>query len=92
MYVSVRYVDVKGAIVGFKLDAKGDVGRRIGVWSSEGVHPRDFYLLEGCASVVAIVNRDSNNLVLVRRDRMTGMLGERVAAVRVLTPTSVVQY
>lgn len=101
LYASVRFPDeTMGKIVGFTLDPiSGDVTGKLGEWSSHGVHPRDFNIIENvqdgmaCVSFIVIVNRDSNNLVLVKRDALTGMLSEQPSyRTYVRTPTSVVQY
>lgn len=100
LYASVRFPDSDlGRIVGYRLDSKtGEIQAQIGVWSSFGVHPRDLYIIEkvsyrqSCVSLVAIVNRDTDNLVLVERDRGSGMLRRNPAfSVNVTTPTSVIQ-
>lgn len=101
LYVSVRLPDKSmGKIVGFSLDPNtGDVTGKLGEWSSHGVHPRDFYIIENvqdgmiCVSFLVIVNRDSDNLVLVKRDILTGLLSDQPSYMTyVRTPTSVVQY
>lgn len=86
-----------GKIVGFKLDSKGDIVSKIGEWSSYGVHPRDFIIVERvrvggmCKSFLAITNRDSDNLVLVERDVATGLLltANQRFTYAINTPTSV---
>ncbi|PXF49931.1 6-phosphogluconolactonase [Gracilariopsis chorda] len=101
LYASVRFPDTElGEIVGYRLDSRtGDIQAKIGVWSSFGVHARDFYVIEkavyrhSCVSIIAIVNRDTDNLVLVERDRGSGMLRRSPTfSVNVTTPTSVIQY
>lgn len=96
LYASVRFPDTaKGKIVGFSLASDGKILRKIGEWTSHGVHPRDFFIVEkgpGCKSYLAMVNRDSDNLVLVERNTRSGMLSAKVAhELEVFTPTSVVQ-
>lgn len=100
LYASLRYPGEKmGKIVGFAVKENGDLGKRIGVWESQGVHPRDFYLVENvregeeCSSFLAVVNRDSNNLVFIRRNVVNGSLDNMAAVSMVVnTPTSVLQY
>lgn len=96
LYASVRFPDTtEGKIVGFMLEKDGKIGRKIGEWTSHGVHPRDFFIVEkgpGCKSYVAIVNRDSDNLVFVERNTKSGKLSSKVAhELKVYTPTSVLQ-
>ncbi|CAN8075570.1 unnamed protein product [Agarophyton chilense] len=82
LYVSVRYPGTtNGYIAGYGLDSRtGDIQAQIGMWDSFGVHPRDFYVIERavfegrCISFVAVVHRDSDNPVLIERDRGSGML------------------
>lgn len=101
LYASVRFPDeTLGKIVGFSLDpVTGDVTGKLGEWSSHGVHPRDFNIIENaqedmdCVSFITIVNRDSDNIVLVKRDPLTGMLSDEPSyETFVKTPTSVVEY
>ncbi|KAI0564146.1 Lactonase [Gracilaria domingensis] len=101
LYVSVRFPDTElGKIVAYRLDARtGDIHARLGEWSSFGVHPRDFFVIENvsyrnaCVSFVAIVNRDTDNLVFVERERGSGMLRSYVSlSANVTTPTSVLQF
>lgn len=99
LYVSVRIRGKTGRIVGFELDQNdGRVKRRIGVWSSGGEHPRDFYLVESileegkCRSFLAVANRDSSNLVLIQRDRHNGELKGVKHELEIQSPTSVLQY
>lgn len=98
VYASVRYPgEIQGKIVGFKLNAKsGNIVEKVGEFSSEGVHPRDFYVVDKvfdgyqCRSFVAVVNRDTDDLVLIERDMNTGTLGDVRHRMAVTTPTSVI--
>ncbi|KAI0566096.1 WD40/YVTN repeat-like containing protein [Gracilaria domingensis] len=99
LYVSVRYPGTTdGAIVGYRLSRRtGDILYKIGTWSTFGVHPRDFNLIESarfrdrCVSFAAAVHRDSDSLVLIERSRWTGRLKPYPAmTLNVSTPTSVV--
>lgn len=85
-----------GKIAAFELDSNGMIIRKVGEWSSEGIRPRDFFLVDRvkvgrkCRNFVAIVNRYSDHLVLVRRNKKTGALVGGIAfEERVDTPTSV---
>ncbi|KAI0567542.1 Lactonase 7-bladed beta-propeller [Gracilaria domingensis] len=99
LYVSVRYPGTEnGYIAGYRLnDRTGDIQAKIGMWDAFGVHPRDFYVIERagfegrCISFVAVVHRDTDNLVLIERDRGSGMLMDRPAMeLNVSSPTSVI--
>ncbi len=95
LYASVRRPDKElGAIVGFAL-RNGAIVRNIGVWSSHGVHPRDFNIVENgpdCKSFVAITNMNSDNLVFVERNKKNGLLSRTpYAQMTVYTPTSVLE-
>lgn len=101
LYTSVRFPENKvGKIVAFSLDAStGNITGKLGEWSSHGVHPRDIYLIEEvqdedeCSSFLAIVNRDTDNIALVRRDMETGKLTDHATAnMTVRSPTSVLEY
>lgn len=81
LYASIRNtVGRIGNIVGYRLDKHGDILGRIGLFSSGGVHPRDFFIVEdvkvgsACQSFLAVVNMESNNLVLIRRNVVNGKL------------------
>lgn len=99
LYVSVRpdsrEVKRTGVIVGFKLDARGNILHKIGGWSSLGVHPRDFNIVENvsafgqCKSYLVVANRDSNNVVFLERDRETGLLLQSNLTLFVTSPASV---
>lgn len=94
LYVSVRKPDMEsGLIVGYALSASGEIGEKIGSWSSMGAHPRDFYLLDNgvsCKSFLVIANMNTNNVVFVERSKKTGELASKpYAAIRIDTPTSV---
>eukprot|EP00171_Calliarthron_tuberculosum_P017687 IDg17687t1 len=96
LYASVRpRSPALGYIIGFALRADGAILRRIGIWSSQGVHPRDFIIIErapDCASYIAVANRDSNHIVLIARNRVTGALGSRaVYTFPVRTPVTVLE-
>eukprot|EP00737_Agarophyton_chilense_P003202 gb/GEZJ01003721.1/.p1 GENE.gb/GEZJ01003721.1/~~gb/GEZJ01003721.1/.p1 ORF type:complete len:397 (-),score=30.38 gb/GEZJ01003721.1/:255-1445(-) len=99
LYVSVRYPGTTdGAVVGYRLQRRtGDILYKIGMWSTFGVHPRDFNLIEGvrfkgrCTSFIAAVHRDSDSLVLIEREKKWGTLRPYPAmTLNVSTPTSVV--
>lgn len=101
LYTSVRFPETTfGKIVAFSLNpSTGDIHEKIGEWSSQGVHPRDFYIIEQarflgkCSSFLAIANRDTANVALVERDIDTGKLMDEAAAnMTVLLPTSVLEY
>lgn len=100
LYASVRYPDeIPGVIVAYRLDVDtGDILEKVGAYSSLGVHPRDFFLVEGfsegedCVSFLAIANRDSDSVVLVKRDMSTGELASEASyELAVSTPMSVLQ-
>lgn len=96
LYASLRREGTQfGNISGWRLDRFGNIRRRVGVFSSGGVHPRDFFIVENapdCRSYIAVVNRDSNNLLLFRRSRRTGMIASLPSfKLMVKTPTSVLQ-
>lgn len=95
LYASVRRPDKElGGIVGFALK-NGAISSKIGVWSSHGVHPRDFNIVENgpeCKSFLAITNMNSDNLVFVQRNKMTGVLySTPYAEMTLYTPTSVLE-
>lgn len=99
LYVSVRYPGTtNGLIAGYRLNPQtGDIEAKLGMWNAFGVHPRDFYVIEKagfegrCVSFVAVVHRDSDNLVLIERDRGSGMLRDYPALQHnISSPTSVV--
>lgn len=94
LYASTRLPGTEnGKITVFKLGTDGSIGDRIGVYSTGGVHPRDFYIIEkapDCKSYVAVVNRDSDNLLLFERDTKYGNIKPNVAfSLDVKTPTNV---
>lgn len=94
LYASVRLPDTEyGKIVVFRLNRHGAIGRRVGIYSSQGVHPRDLSIIErapDCKSYIAVVNRDSDNLLLMERNRYTGAISADVRyKLAVNTPTSV---
>lgn len=103
LYVSVRRdsreTPLHGRIVAFSLNAKsGTIVKKVGEWSSLGVHPRDFNIVENvrvkgsCRSYVIVANRDSNNVVFLRRFRKTGKLGKPNMTLRSIgNPSSVLQ-
>lgn len=99
LYVSVRYPGTtNGLIAGYRLNPQtGDIQAKLGMWNAFGVHPRDFYVIEKavfqgrCVSFIAVVHRDSDNLVLIERDRGSGMLRRHPALQHnISSPTSVV--
>lgn len=95
LYASVRRPEKElGSIVGFEL-SNGAIKRKIGEWSSHGVHPRDFNIIENgpdCKSFVAITNMNSDNLVFVERNKVTGVFSSKVfSEMTVYTPTSVLE-
>lgn len=102
VYASVRKAGMKddGVIVAFKLDARsGNVLHKVGMFNSGGVHPRDFYIVDRvrfgkkCASYLAVVNRDSNNLVMLERNVKSGMVARKASfTMQVKTPASVLRY
>lgn len=54
---------------------------KIAVWSSHGVHPRDFTIVEKsaeCKSFLVITNMNSDYLFFVERNKKTGMLAANV--------------
>ncbi len=96
LYASLRREGTAfGSVAGWRLRRDGSIGKRVGVFSSGGVHPRDFFIIErapDCHSYIAVVNRDSNNLVLFRRNRWTGVVAAKPTySLKVVTPTSVLQ-
>lgn len=100
LYASVRKDTdenpVNGAIVGFKVSKEGRIERKIGEWSSGGVHPRDFNIaydlrVNGkCQNYIAVANRDSDNVVFFRLTK-NGMLGMSDFEIDIGAPTSVLQ-
>lgn len=102
LYVSVRpdSRDVRkiGIIVGFELDQNGNILRKLGEWSSLGVHPRDFNLVENidvnftCRSYVVVANRDSDTVVFIERNQQTGHLLQPDFTLSVKSPSSVLLY
>lgn len=102
LYISLRWPEeILGQIVVFKLDpSTGDVVSRVGEFSSCGVRPRDFDIVDGvmyngkCTSFVAVANRDSNNVVLLRRDTASGKLSNSCDEITttINDPVSVVNY
>lgn len=102
LYVSVRpdSRDVKriGILVGFELDQDGNILRKLGEWSSLGVHPRDFYLVENmnvhstCKSYIVVANRDSDMVVFIERNQQTGLLLHPDFTLTVKSPSSVLVY
>lgn len=100
LYVSARrdskFTPVYGRIVAFRLNVKtGRIVQKIGEWSSGGVHPRDFHITENvrvkgeCRSYLVLANRDSNNVVFIRRYRESGKLGPIEIRRNIGTPSSV---
>lgn len=94
LYASLRRDGVApGAIAVFKLARSGKILSRVGLFQSGGVHPRDFNIIENapdCHSYIAVANRDSDNIVLFRRDRVTGEISRTPSfQTTVHTPTSV---
>lgn len=101
LYASVHYGETnKGTIVGFRLnESTGEIQDKIFETTTHGIYPRDFIIIEKlrygheCVSVIAVVNRDSDNLVLIRRDMGSGTIhGTIMAEALVKTPTSVILY
>lgn len=97
VYASLRYPGtVRGKIVAYNLTPSGGLGDYIGAFPSRGVHPRDFFLIDGifvngkCRSLFLIANRDSNNVVVVLRNRKSGRLGRILDKKTIWTPTSVI--
>lgn len=100
LYTSVRFDDSNnGKIVGFRLNKRtGQILQKVTEVSTHGIHPRDFIIIEKltykgeCVSVLVVVNRDSNNLVMIRRDIGSGTLHETIMTQTMVdTPTSVVK-
>lgn len=94
LYASLRKgSEQQGKIVAFKLRRDGAIMHRIGVFSSGGFIPRDFTIVENapdCNSYIAVVNKDSNNIVLFKRSRKTGIIDSKPAFTSIVdTPTSV---
>lgn len=97
LYASIRNANGRmGSIVAYRLDKHGDILRRIGVFSSGGVHPRDFFIVEdvkvgsACQSFLAVVNMESNNLVLIRRNVVDGkLIASGGFSLRIDSPVSV---
>ena len=101
LYVSIRYLtEERGTIVAFSLNPRsGDIKKRLGEWSAQGSHPRDFIIIESvkfkgkCSSFLAIANRDTDNVALVERNVTTGELSnEAAASITVRTPQSVLVF
>lgn len=72
-----------GAIAVFEVSSSGSLSGPIGVWSSHGIHPHDFYVsspiaqhsaTEDCVHYIVIPNMLSDNLVFLRRDPSTGII------------------
>lgn len=94
LYASIRPDKQHGRIAAFALGKDGAIGKRVGVYSTHGEHPRDFYIVgngPGCESYVVVSNMNSNNVVAIKRDRKTGVLHDdhQVHRANVYTPTSV---
>lgn len=96
LYASLRPDKQHGIIAAFALDKDGAIGKRVGIYSTRGEHPRDFYIVEngpGCESYIVVANMNSNKLVAIKRDRITGKLYDDhlVHTLIVNTPTSVLE-
>lgn len=101
LYISVRpdsrEVKKQGIIVAFEIGVDGMIIRKIGEWSSRGVHPRDFYIVDNvrvngeCRSYVVVANRDSDNLTFIRRWELSGILGQVEFSLPIKAPSSVLQ-
>lgn len=84
LYVSMSTGGKKGVIVGFRLNGRtGAIGDRIGEWSSHGIYPRDFI----------IVNHFSfTQLLPVRRDPPGRVFGAVCMSVIVVVNTDSNDY
>lgn len=99
LYISVRrdspFTPLYGRIVAFALAPSGRIVRKIGQWSSGGAHPRDFFIADNlrvdgvCRSYIVVANRDSNNLLFIRRSPISGRLGSIDLTHEIKTPASV---
>lgn len=99
LYTTVRFTDKPGVIVVFELNDMGNIKRKVDVFSSQGIRPRDMFIVERapmggkCVSFVAVVNTDSDEVVLIKRDTMTGKLENKVSfKQKVIDPASVLAY
>lgn len=95
LYVAVRYPNLTGKIVGFRLNPEGDIVGKIGEFSSGGLHPNDFIIIErarigdGCKSFIAVVNRDSHSIVIMKRVFGNGKLIPTRYRTKISTPVSI---
>lgn len=82
LYIAMRLPDNQpGIIVSYRLDSmSGNIVKKMGTFSSGGVYPSDFAVIDRvkikgtCRSYLAVVNRESHNLVLLRRSFGSGKL------------------
>lgn len=96
LYATSRMPNMEhGKIIAFKLGDRGAIDYRIGAWTTLGVWPRDFYIIENgprCKSYIAVANRDSDNVVLLERNRQSGRLAYTAAfELQVRTPIAVLE-
>lgn len=102
LYASVR-LDTQeerrnGIIVSFMQYVDGRIGKRIGEWSSRGVHPRYFIIVEmlwikgNCGSFISVANLVSDKVVLLGRDVRSGMVSGSALRIPVRTPTLILQF
>ena len=96
LYASLRFSgesEKQGKIFVYRLGATGSITEKVGEYSTGGMHPRDFAIIENapdCNSYVVVANRDSDNVVFFKRDRMTGKLASKASfTVKVGSPQSV---
>lgn len=95
LYVAVRYPNLTGKIVGFRLNPEGDIVGKIGEFPSGGLHPNDFVIVErarigdGCKSFIAVVNRDSHNIIILKRIFTNGKLVPTRYRTKIPTPVSI---
>lgn len=85
LYVAMRLPENQsGIIVGYRVNSmSGDIVKKIGPFPSGGVYPSDFGIIDRikikgmCRSYLAVVNRESHNLVLLRRAFGSGKLSPK---------------
>lgn len=97
LYASLRPDNQHGRIAVFALGDDGSIGKRVGVYTTHGEHPRDFYIVDGvgteCESYVVVANMNSNKIVAIKRNKKTGELHDDhpIHRLTINTPTSVLE-
>lgn len=95
LYVAVRYPNLQGKIVGFRLNPEGAIVGKIGEFPSGGRYPNDFVIVErarigsSCKSFIAVVNRDSHNIAILKRIFTNGKLVPTRYRTKISTPVSI---